>query len=230
MDISDQSLGVGLFVGGLLGALGGAGKGGLVVEAVQIASGVLELLDPFLWLNFFFFSRLSDQRGTHLPQTTLKPYLSDHHVAVKSSAAIVLLRAVDVLSDLGDNGSTKSDVGDKVPIPGPFCFSKQFFLPKFVQSGALATNMMSTCSQSAPCSMVRAQSWPNWAKSADSTEGAMMALGAILKGTQLREVVGRDSADCCSEASNAVMVMFELVDGPITWEGHSKCGGVACLL
>ena len=50
VDISDQCLGVGLLVGLLLGALGVAGKGGLVVEAVEVASGLLELLDPFLGL------------------------------------------------------------------------------------------------------------------------------------------------------------------------------------
>jgi hypothetical protein len=40
--------------------------------------------------------------------------------------------------------------------------------------------MISTCSQSAPCSMVRAHSGPSWAKSADRIDGAMIALGAIL--------------------------------------------------
>lgn len=34
-----------------LGRLGGGGvDGGLVVEAVQVAAGFLEILDPFLWL------------------------------------------------------------------------------------------------------------------------------------------------------------------------------------
>jgi hypothetical protein len=50
VDISDQRLGVGLLVGLLLGTLGVAGKGSLVVEAVEVASGLLELLDPFLGL------------------------------------------------------------------------------------------------------------------------------------------------------------------------------------
>lgn len=39
--------------------------------------------------------------------------------------------------------------------------------------------MMSTWSQSAPCSMVRAQSCPSCAKSADRIDGAMMVLGAM---------------------------------------------------
>lgn len=50
MDISDQLLGVGLLIGRLFGRLCSRGKGGLVVEAVQVAAGVLELLDPFLRL------------------------------------------------------------------------------------------------------------------------------------------------------------------------------------
>lgn len=40
--------------------------------------------------------------------------------------------------------------------------------------------MISTCSQSAPCSMVRAHSAPSCAKSADRIDGAMRVLGAIL--------------------------------------------------
>lgn len=52
MDISDQRLGVGLVVGLVLGALGVAGEGGLVVEAVEVAAGLFELLDPFLGLMF----------------------------------------------------------------------------------------------------------------------------------------------------------------------------------
>ena len=50
MDISDKGLGVGLFVGLVLGVLGSAGEGGLVVEAVKVAASLLELLDPFLRL------------------------------------------------------------------------------------------------------------------------------------------------------------------------------------
>ena len=40
--------------------------------------------------------------------------------------------------------------------------------------------MISTWSQSAPCSIVLEQSWPKLAKSADRMEGAMIALGAIV--------------------------------------------------
>ena len=39
--------------------------------------------------------------------------------------------------------------------------------------------MMSTWSQSAPWSIVREQSWPSCAKSAERIDGAMIALGAI---------------------------------------------------
>lgn len=40
--------------------------------------------------------------------------------------------------------------------------------------------MMSTCSQSAPCSMVREHAAPSSAKSADKMDGAMIAFGAML--------------------------------------------------
>lgn len=50
MDISDKGLGVGLFVGLVLGVLGSAGEGCFVVEAVKVAASLLELLDPFLRL------------------------------------------------------------------------------------------------------------------------------------------------------------------------------------
>lgn len=50
VDVLDQGLGVGLLVGLVFGVLGVAREGGLVVEAVEIAAGLLELLDPFLGL------------------------------------------------------------------------------------------------------------------------------------------------------------------------------------
>lgn len=43
--------------------------------------------------------------------------------------------------------------------------------------GYLVAYMMSTCSQSAPCSMVREHSLPSSAKSAERIDGAMIALG-----------------------------------------------------
>lgn len=51
VDVLDELLGVGLFVAGGFGGVGGGGvDGGLVVEAVKVAAGLLEVLDPFLWL------------------------------------------------------------------------------------------------------------------------------------------------------------------------------------
>lgn len=46
--------------------------------------------------------------------------------------------------------------------------------------GTKCPSMMSTCSQSAPRSMVIAHSEPSWAKSALRMEGAIMAGGLIL--------------------------------------------------
>lgn len=53
MDIADQFLWVRLRVRLSLGGLGRAREGRLVVEAVQVAAGFLELLDPFLRLYIF---------------------------------------------------------------------------------------------------------------------------------------------------------------------------------
>lgn len=51
MDVLDELFGVGLLVAGSFGRLGSGGvDGGLVVEAVQVAAGLLEILDPFLRL------------------------------------------------------------------------------------------------------------------------------------------------------------------------------------
>jgi hypothetical protein len=52
VDISDEGFWVCLLVGLVFGALGGGGEGGLVVETVKIATGFLELLNPFLGLCF----------------------------------------------------------------------------------------------------------------------------------------------------------------------------------
>jgi hypothetical protein len=53
VDIFDQCARAGPLGGGLIGGIGrgDGGDGGLVVEAVQIAAGLLELLDPFVRLS-----------------------------------------------------------------------------------------------------------------------------------------------------------------------------------
>lgn len=51
VDVLDEFLRAGLLVGGSGGFVGGGGvDSGFVMEAVEIASGLLELLDPFLGL------------------------------------------------------------------------------------------------------------------------------------------------------------------------------------
>lgn len=53
VDVLDQLLGARASSGFLIGGIG-RGNGGdssLVVEAVQIATGLLELTDPFVWLQ-----------------------------------------------------------------------------------------------------------------------------------------------------------------------------------
>lgn len=51
--------------------------------------------------------------------------------------------------------------------------------------------MMSTCSQSAPCSIFLEQSWPRLAKLALRMEGAIMAGGDIVSRDVLYEVERR---------------------------------------
>lgn len=61
------------------------------MEAVKIASGGLELLDPFMGLHY-------------------------HHVAVKSTLPKGLGWAVHMGPDLGDHRGAKGHVGDKVAV------------------------------------------------------------------------------------------------------------------
>jgi len=91
MDIPDQRLGVCLLVGFLLRALGRAGKGSFIVEAIKIGARVLEFLDPFLGLG-------------------------DHHVAVEGSASVVRGGLVDVFPYLGDNWGAECDIGNEMAI------------------------------------------------------------------------------------------------------------------
>lgn len=51
VDVLDEFLGTSLFVGGSGGFVGSGGvDGGFIVEAVEITTSLLELLDPFLGL------------------------------------------------------------------------------------------------------------------------------------------------------------------------------------
>jgi hypothetical protein len=122
VDVLDELFRVGLLVAGGLGRLGSCGiDGGLVVEAVQVAAGFLEILDPFFRLlepvsrcvlcrdpvvsaRVFIHSSLSN------------PYLGDHHMAVESALSVGFSGPVDVRADLGDDGSAKGDVGHKVAV------------------------------------------------------------------------------------------------------------------
>lgn len=51
MDEANELFGIRLLSRGCLGRLGGRrGDGSFIVEAVEIAASLLEILDPFFWL------------------------------------------------------------------------------------------------------------------------------------------------------------------------------------
>lgn len=83
------------FVGGV--GRGDGGDGRLVVEAVQIAAGLFELVDPFVRLR----SSISDNSGEirELGECSAT-HLHDHHVAVKGAPATGLEGAVDATANL----------------------------------------------------------------------------------------------------------------------------------
>lgn len=114
MNIAYELLGVGLLIGLLLGTLGSGGKSGLIVEAIQVASRLLEFLDPFLGLSF-----VKIVSNNVLVQLSLLPTnLCDHHVTVKGASAVCLRGFLNMATDLGDNRRTEGNVGNKVPVPG----------------------------------------------------------------------------------------------------------------
>jgi hypothetical protein len=62
VDVLDEFLGAGLLVGGSGGFFGSGGvDGGFIVEAVEITTSVLELLDPFLGLLAMVNMLFSDE-------------------------------------------------------------------------------------------------------------------------------------------------------------------------
>lgn len=86
------------------------------MEAVQIASGPLELLDPFFGLfpsQKYKQSALLRERYSSAFHTDL----CDHHVAVKGALAVRLRRLIDVPADLSDHRRSESNVRDEVSIP-----------------------------------------------------------------------------------------------------------------
>ncbi len=111
MNISDESLGVGLLVGLLLWALSGTGEGGLIVEAVEVAASFLELLDPFLGL----VSRCKLHAVYSIPKDN--SYLCDHHMTIKGATAMGLCGLIDVSSNRCDDRRTECNVWNKVAIP-----------------------------------------------------------------------------------------------------------------
>lgn len=84
VDVLDELFRAGLLVAGGFGRIGvGRVNGGLVVEAVQVAAGLLELLDPFL--------RLLEPVSRCVPFVSPLPASSyrDWHLRVRTSAIIM---------------------------------------------------------------------------------------------------------------------------------------------
>lgn len=139
VDVLDKLLRASFGITVSFGRLGGGGvDGGLVVEAVQVAAGFLEILDPFLWLlepvsllTCVLFSRMKPSSHLHSVSFTsfrtcililpgifpsMVAYLSDHHVAVEGALAEGLCRSINVRANLGDDRSSKGNVGHEVAV------------------------------------------------------------------------------------------------------------------
>jgi len=136
VDVADELAGAGAAGGGLIGRVGGrdGGDGGLVVEAVEITAGVLELADPAVWLRssaracfFSVYCDVGNRAGwarrrpivvteARSTRPTGSAHLHDHHVAVKGARPARALGTRDMRADLGDDGGAKGHVGHKVAI------------------------------------------------------------------------------------------------------------------
>lgn len=68
------------FVSGILG--GDRGNRGLIVETVEIAAGLLEFSNPFLWL-FTINTRAIDSFIAWSLYDETGAYLADHHMAIE---------------------------------------------------------------------------------------------------------------------------------------------------
>ena len=118
MDVPDQLPRARPQLRGGLGTLSGRRGRGLVVEAVKIATGLFEFLDPFLGLAHSTRERRLVPRGRlRLSGQRVARYLGNHHVAVERPLAVALRRFVDVRTDLRNHRRTKGKVRDEVPVP-----------------------------------------------------------------------------------------------------------------
>ena len=104
--------------------------GGFVVEAVEIATGLLELPDPFMRLRNRRALASEIEPGDHRagsehksrntkrnePIPGVTTYLRNHHMAVKGSCAVGLSRPGNMRADLRNDGGAKGDIGDEVAI------------------------------------------------------------------------------------------------------------------
>ena len=100
--------------------LGGCrGNRCLIVEAVQVTPGLLEVLDPFLGL----VAKTTDQHNsldlikfTHSYSGVRQAYLSDHHMAIERSLAKRGRGALHMGPDFSDDRGTKCHIGYEVAI------------------------------------------------------------------------------------------------------------------
>lgn len=103
------------------------------METVEVASGGLELLDPFMWLDINTGRSAGRSSKWHGMIGKLKrccaktawvaeasgadiSHLHDHHMTVKGAPAMGLSWTVNVRPDLGDHGSSEGDIRDEVTV------------------------------------------------------------------------------------------------------------------
>lgn len=117
MDVPDHLFWTSLLVGLGFRALGGCRcDSGFVVEAVQVASGFLEVLDPSLRLDGWKSSAQVSQAQWVGNASCTRTYLSDHHMAVECAFSPGGFRSVDMRAYFGHHRRSESHIWNKVAV------------------------------------------------------------------------------------------------------------------
>lgn len=84
------------------------------MKAIQIAACLLEVLHPLLGLVKHEVSAACP--AGEIGSGIQRAYLGDHHMAIKSALPARRTRPLDMRPNLGDDGSAKSHIRDKVAV------------------------------------------------------------------------------------------------------------------